>query len=206
MITLTYDDGGLSVNLANAGQATRALFIRWMTDVVRHLHGAVAQNIGSGGLIGRRTGSLARALKDDVTPTPDGAIGTVWPDPELAPYGAIQETGGTITTKKAAALTIPLEAMLTGNGVARGTAAQVKANPQAFGYVATFIPKGHSTIFGKAEDGSTIPLFALKPSVTIPAHNYLDITLRQELGWIADRLERLSGDYVTVAFGGSEAA
>lgn len=214
---MTFDDGGLSVNVSQAPQATPIVLQKWMTRVVQHVHQAVARNIGDGGLIGRRSGNLARAIVDLVTVTSDGATGAVWPDPAKAPYGAIQESGGTIVPTRAQALAIPLPAMLTGNGVARGTAAQVRDNPAAFGFKATFIPKGHDVIMGtllgsgsrpkglKGHAGDIVPLFALKPSVTIPGRHYLDITLRQELTWIADQLEQLTGDIVRVTFGGDEA-
>ena len=82
--------------------------------------------------------------------------------------------------------------MLTGNGVARGTAAQVKANPVAFGFKATFIPKGHDVIMGvplAAKHRTAIPLFALKPSVTIPGRHFIDATLDQNRDWIQARFE-----------------
>lgn len=206
MITLTFDDGGLSVNLAHAPQVLGVQLQKWMTDVVLHLVGAVQKNIGTGGLIGRRTGALARSITFRVTPTTDGIQGEVWPDPGQVAYGDIQEEGGTVIPKTARALTIPLAAMLTGNGVARGTAAQVRSDPAAFGFTATFIPKGHAVIMGKAEDGTVIPLFALAPSVTIPATHYLSTTLTEETAWIANHLEQVTGDAVSVIFGEPEAA
>lgn len=203
MITITYDDRGLALRLQDSPRLTALTFQRWMTDVVTHLVGAVQQNIGQGGLIGRRTGTLARAIMSRVTATTAGPIGEVFPDLTKAPYGGIQEEGGVIIPSKAAALAIPLEAMLTGNGVARGTAAQVKANPGAFGFTSTFIPKGHNVIMGRVSgrEGSAIPLFALKQSVVIPATHYLTTTLTQEITWIADRLEQIARDVVNVVFG-----
>lgn len=204
MIRLTFDDGGIAVNLAKAPQVTGVLLQRWMTDVVMHMVGAVQKNIGTGGLIGRRTGNLARAIRFEVTPDP--LTGTVWPDPDKVPYGSIQEEGGTVIPKHSRFLAIPLEAMLTGNGVARGTARQVKDNPGAFGFASTFIHGG--VIFGKvlgAAKASVIPLFALKSSVVIPATHYLSTTLTQETSWIADRLEALTRDVVQVSFGGDAA-
>lgn len=201
MINLTFDDGGLAINLAQAPKVVPQQLERWMTATVQHLHAAVNKNIGNGGLIGRRTGNLARSIQELVRVTPDGVIGEVWPDPTLIPYGGIQEEGGTIVPKRGQYLTIPLEAMLTGNGVARGTAAAVRANPGAFGFKASFVPKGHEVIMGKQSNGSAIPLFALKRSVTIPAHHYLATTLIQNWQWIADRLEAATGEIVKVLFG-----
>lgn len=201
MIQLTFDDGGLAINLAQAPQVIGLQLQKWMTDVLAHLHAAVARNMGNGGLIGVRTGDLRRALMERVTVTGDGITGELWPDPAQVPYGSIQEDGGTVIPKTAQALTIPLDAMLTSNGVARGTAGQVKADPQAFGFTSTFIPKGHSVIMGKEANGSVVPLFALVPSVTIPGRHYLATTLIQEWAWIADRLETVAGDTVNVLFG-----
>lgn len=204
MITLTFTDDGLRVNLAQAPQVIGVQLQKWMSLVIAHLHSAVVRNMGDGGLIGRRTGNLSRSLLELITVTPGGIMGQLWPDPDKVPYGSIQEDGGTITPKNAQALTIPLEAMLTGNGVARGTAAAVRANPQAFGFKATFIPKGHNVIMGIPEGArksvTAIPLFALVPSVTIPARKYLATTLIQEWAWIADQLEQTASDIVNVLF------
>lgn len=203
MIGLTFDAGGLTVNLANAKPVIGASLQKWLTQVLAHLHAAVARNMGDGGLIGRRTGNLARSLMELVTVTEDGVVGTLWPDPDKVAYGSIQEDGGTILPKTARALTVPLEAMLTGNGVARGTAAQVRDDPSAFGFSATFIPKGRSVIMGKlpGKNAGIVPLFALVPSVTILGRHYLATTLIQEWAWIADLLESITGDAVNVLFG-----
>lgn len=202
MIELTFEDNGLSVNLANAKPILGRQLERWITDSCLHLVGAVQKNIGASGLIGRRTGTLARSITFTVTPGPEGPVGEVFPNPAQVAYGAIQETGGTITPKAARALTIPLAAMLTPNGVARGTAAQVRDNPHAFGFIATFIPKGKDVIVGITEKkGAIIPLFALKPSVTLPGTHYLSTTLTQELSWMADRLEAIADETVELIFG-----
>jgi hypothetical protein len=205
VIALTFDAGGLQVNLAQARPIIGVQLQKWMTRVLAHLHAAVNRNIASGGLIGRRTGNLSRSLLELVTVTDDGIIGELWPDPAKAAYGAIQEDGGTIVPKKGTMLTIPLEAMLTGNGVARGTAAQVRDTPGAFGFKASFIPKGHHVIMGIPEGARAgaqpIPLFALVPSVTLPGRHYLATTLIQEWQWIADELERVTEETVNVLFG-----
>jgi hypothetical protein len=208
VIQLTFTDGGLSVSLEKAPQVIGLQLQKWMTRVLAHLHAAVNRNIGDGGLLGRRTGNLARALQEVLTVSSDGIVGELFPDPTKVAYGGIQEEGGTVIPSKAHALAIPLEAMLTGNGVARGTAADVRANPSAFGFVSTFIPKGHSVIMGKeaGKGGGVIPLFALKPSVTIPGRHYLAITLLQEWAWIADALEAATGDIVNVLFENGQAA
>lgn len=201
MIALQYDDRGLSVHLEKAPAVTRLQLQKWMTQVTQHLHRAVVRNMGDGGLIGRRTGTLARSMRDRVYADAADIIGEVWPDPDKAPYGRIQEEGGTIVPRRSQFLAIPLSAMRTANGVARGSAAQVHASPGAFGFARTFIRRG--IIFGATagKPGSVIPLFVLKRSVIIPARHYLDITLRQELPWIVDALERITGEAASVWFG-----
>lgn len=201
-IELDFNDGGLTISLAQAPHVAGLLLQRWMTDVVAHLQGAVAANMGKGGLIGVRTGDLRRALKGKVELTSDGVEGTVWPDPSQVDYGDIQERGGTVMPKTAQFLAIPLEAMQTGMGVARGTARQVIEAPGAFGFTGTFFRKG--VLFGKEGSGksaSIIPLFALKSSVIIPPHWYLADTLEEELNWIADRLGAMTGEIVDLTFG-----
>jgi hypothetical protein len=213
MIALKFDDRGLAVNLSQARPVIGMQLQKWMTRVLAHLHAAVNRNIASGGLIGRRSGTLSRALMELVTVTDGGIVGELWPDPAKAPYGGIQEDGGTITPKKGTMLTIPLAAMLTGNGVARGTARQVKDNPTSFGFQSSFIPKGKHVIMGVIADarfagtrgnggrGAAIPLFALVPSVTLPGRHYLATTLIQEWQWIADELETITNETVSVLFG-----
>ncbi len=200
MISLTYTDAGMQVSLAQAPQVIGLQLQKWITQVMYHLQAAVARNMGSGGLIGVRTGDLRRALKTVIAVGDGGVVGELYPDDALVAYGAIQEEGGTVIPRNATALAIPLSAMQTGNGVARGTAAQVRANPQAFGFSSTFIPKGHDVIMGKELGGGVIPLFALKPSVVIPARHYMATTLLQEWAWIADLLEQITGDAVNVLF------
>lgn len=196
-MTLTFDDGGLRANLEHAPNVTGVQLQKWMDMVVKHLAKAVQANIAKGGgFIGRRTGTLARSITFAVTISAGQIVGDVWPDLAIAPYGEIQETGGTIVPKHGVALAVPLPAMLTPNGVARGTAAAVKANPQAFGFVGTFIAKG--VIFGKIARGAIVPLFALKGSVTLPARRYLAQTLAAELNWIQSALETVTGETVTL--------
>lgn len=201
MIQMLYSDNGIHVNLARAPQVTNLQLQKWMDRTVKYVAAAVQKNIGRSGLIGRRTGNLARAIRSVVTVTGLGqVVGTVWPDRDIVPYGDIHEDGGTIVPKTARSLAIPLAAMLTPNGVARGTAAQLRQNPQAFGYRGTFAAKG--VIFGTQMGGrSIVPLFALKPSVVIPARHYMATTLTQSIVWMQDELERLTGEAVTLIFG-----
>jgi hypothetical protein len=122
----------------------------------------------------------------------------VFVDSSKAIYGNIQEHGGTVLPKKGQFLAIPLPAMQTRNGVSRGSAGDVKANPAAYGFVGTFVRK--SVIFGKMEDKSIIPLFALKKSVTLPARRYLELTLEQELKWGVNKLEEITRETVQLLF------
>jgi hypothetical protein len=202
MIGLTFNDGGMTLNLSQAKQFIGVQLQQWMTRVIAHLHAAVARNMGDGGLIGVRTGDLRRALSESVTVDDSGVTGVLVADPDKVAYGGIQEDGGTIVPKNAKALAIPLEFMLTGNGVARGTAAQVRQSPGAFGLKASFIPKGHNVIMGQlpGKKAGIVPLFALVPSVTLQGKHYMATTLIQEWPWIADDLEKMLGDTVTVLF------
>lgn len=216
MIQATFDDKGLSLRLAQAPQVTSLQLQKWMTLFMARMHASVAANIGQGGFIGRRSGNLARSLKDEVTVGDSTVVGRVWPDPLKAAYGRVQEDGGTIIPKKSRFLTIPLAAMLTANGVARGNARDVIQNPSAFGYKSTFFHKGvlfgvpasgarrrglQSLIGAKTRD-AVVPLFALKSSVTLPGRHYLEGTLKQELQFGMELLERITGETTELIFQG----
>jgi hypothetical protein len=209
MIKLTFSDGGLAVQLEQMPQIMATVFQQWMTEVLQRLHAAVNRNMGPGpgeGLVGVRTGAMRRALTELVTVLPNGILGELFVDADKVPYGDIQEDGGTIFPRNGQYLTIPLDAMLTGNGVARATARQVGDSPEAFGFSGTFVPKGHSVIMATlAGTHTAIPIFALVTSVTIPAKRYLATTITQEWAWIADRLEQLTGEAVNVMFANAEA-
>ncbi len=86
-------------------------------------------------------------------------------------YAAIQNYGGTITPKSAQFLTIPLDAALTPAGVMRWSAREIIESPSAGGYLGTFFRNG--VLFGKTASGID-PLFALRTSVTIPPHPFME--------------------------------
>lgn len=203
MIRMLFYDGGLAVSLQQAPQVLGVTMQRWMTEVLQKLHREVNRNMGPGpgqGLLGVRTGAYRRSLTELVTVTGNGITGELWADLDKVPYGDIQEDGGVIRPRNSQYLTIPLDAMQTGNGVARGTARQVIGNPDAFGFTGTFVPKWKSVIMGKRANGSIVPLFALVTQVTIPARRALATTLSQNWAWIADRLEELTNESVNVMF------
>jgi hypothetical protein len=204
MITLELVDHDLQVQLQQASATTQLAFQKAMRDITAYAHRILAQNMGDGGFIGVRTGMMRRAIKEEVTVDASGMTGRVYLDPAMGRYFDIQETGGTIMPTNAQFLTIPLAAMLTGSGVARGTARDVFATPQAFGFQSTFI--AHGVIFGVETGGAkalgtVVPLFALKASVTIPGTHYLQQTLDQILGWIQQRLEDATGEVVRIVDG-----
>ena len=196
MITVTYNDNGLNLNLSRAPKVMQDQLVKWMTRVVEHIKKAVAKNIREGQFINNRSGNLANAIISMVTVTPENVVGEVWPDLTKAPYGDIQEVGGTITPKRAQHLTIPLEA-LAGT---KATASEVISNPGAFGFKSTFVPKGKSVIMGNFGGGEIVPLFALKRFVVIPAHRYISGTFEQELPWILEALENATDEATKLIF------
>lgn len=171
---------------------------------------ATAANIGPGQVVGVRTGTMQRSLfTSGVTETGDGTEIHVGYDLSKAPYARMQEMGGTVYPRNAAHLTIPLPAMLTANGVARGTARDVIASPQAFGYASTFTR--NDVIFGvlgKTSTGRTrtrtmkdtgevrtsVPLFALKSSVELKARPALRDGLASSRDVILGLLQKAVGE------------
>ena len=111
--------------------------------------------------------------------------------PEM--YARIHEYGGTINAKNVQNLTIPLDAAMTPMGVGRFSARQVISDPSQFGFTGTFFR--HGVLFGQlgiekkraakgATIGGVVPLFVLKPSVTLPERSFM----RPALAQIAARL------------------
>ncbi len=112
----------------------------------------------------QRTGDFARSISSEpLLESGEEISGRTGSNLE---YAEIQEEGGEIHAKNVRNLTIPLEAFMTGQGVARGSARDLIANPEEFGYDGTFFSEG--ILFGKSGDQAE-PLFVLKPSVTLPA-------------------------------------
>src|ERR1700678_971484 len=120
----------------------------------------------------KRTGNLNRSLTIERPVYRGGNIIARFGSNE--DYAEIQEKGGTIHAKNAHNLTIPLEAFMTSRGDARGSAHGVIADPGGYGFDSTFFASG--VLFGARGTGDereVTPLFALKPSVTLPARPYL---------------------------------
>jgi hypothetical protein len=171
----------------------------------------VNEKLSGGGILEPRTGNLKRAVFHRVEAVSDtlASVGLGF-DLSIAPYGRIQELGGVITPKIGAALAIPLEAMQTAKGVARGTAREVKDNPEAFGYTGTFIRKGvifgRLSLYGKLTkdqarlaEGNIVPLFVLKTSVTLEAREPMQSTLANDAEWAAGEI----GGAISAGFGGT---
>jgi|GEM_PF-1293155 len=145
----------------------------------------------------RHTGDLEKSVvASDVEVTAHSVSASVGSN--LA-YARIQELGGTIKPKRSRYLAIPLSAMLTGRGVARGPARRVIANAGAFGYESTFFAK--HILFGRTSDGAVRPLFALRGEVTLTGRHYFERTydekapaLQAALARVAERvLEKVAG-------------
>jgi len=132
----------------------------------------------------QHTGDFRRSIAiEPITVSGPNITGPVGTNLEFA---EIQEEGGEIHAKRARNLTIPLEAFLTGKGSAKGSAHDVIAAPGNYGYDGTFFSKG--VLFGKKGD-QVDPLFALKPSVTLPARPYAQPALDEVGPVFEQRLE-----------------
>ena len=118
--------------------------------------------------IPKRTGRARRAIFsrfDRVRDQNDIAI-LVGGNTAKAPHLATLESGATIKANKAKMLTIPVGRAANKHGVAKFTARELKANPQAFGFATTWIRD--NVILGETLGGKVEPLFALRKSVTFP--------------------------------------
>lgn len=137
----------------------------------------------SGQLLQRRTGNTNRATFYEVgVDRDDNAFARVGVDLKKAPGARAQELGGVITPKNGKYLTIPLDAAKTQRGVSRFRARDVIANPGAFGFVGTFTRD--KIIFGKKDDRSVVPLFALREQVVLKPVGFMTKAVENKAAWI----------------------
>lgn len=137
-----------------------------------------------GQLLNKRTGTGQRSIFYRVGIDGKDVYIVVGADLEKAVYMRVQELGATIVPTHSQYLTIPLAAVLTGNGVARFSARDVISDPGAYGYVGTFFH--NQVLFGKLQGGGIEPLFALKKSVTIKPVGYLHSTFDEQVEHVVD--------------------
>lgn len=116
----------------------------------------------------RASGRASRAIfsrfarkqdRNDITLLVGGNIGK-------APYLGILERGGTIKPKRSQFLAVPIGPAVERHGAAKFSAKDLKANPQAFGYVRTFVRD--DVVLGERASGDIVPLFALEKQIIRP--------------------------------------
>jgi len=121
----------------------------------------------TGAVLHRRTGNLARAVGWELQQGAEkvtGRVGIIKQGPALK-YSMIHMSGGVLRPTHGQWLTIPLPAMLTSAGVARGTARSV---PNSF-----FIrSKRGNLLLVRKRPGGIEPLFVLKREVRIPKRDF----------------------------------
>lgn len=152
--------------------------VKALNESGRLLANHIQSKLRRGGVLNVRSNRLRRSIGYVVERAGDNLQARVGTN---VVYARIHEFGGTITARRAMFLTIPLRAALQPAGVVRFSARNVIKNPLAFGYDATFFSDG--VLFGVrgAKTRSTsIPLFALKRSVRIPARPYMRPALAEK--------------------------
>jgi hypothetical protein len=140
------------------------------------LEAAIVQNIRSRSGLNVRTSKLlnsigrSKKVRQDSELVISGEIGPIG-----VPYAAIQEIGGTITPKRAQALTIPLPDNTRRDGTPKITAQEAMSSGRGFirdGIM--FMRKFNvSKKSGMVTGSDLLPLFVLKKQVTIPGRPYL---------------------------------
>lgn len=191
MLELSFNSAGVRRFEAVMAQAPRLLqpfLLDGMKRVGLEMERHVKATHLSGGSLDTRTGTLRRAVFSRTEAAGEGdAVAVVGVDLGKAPYGRIQEMGGTIRPQRASRLAIPVGEARTAKGVGRFSARDLIANPGAFGYTGAFFRK--NVLFG-TRGQQAVPLFALKPQVTIKATGYLRNTGSEKRVWAIDELGR----------------
>jgi hypothetical protein len=172
---------------------------RAMRDEMVRLAGDVQSRQLSGQALKVRTGTLRRSVFSRVEIEPSAIVGRVGIDASRAVYGRVHELGGDITPKRGKYLTIPLDAAVTGQQrVARFSARELMANPQAFGYKSAFVRRSQGGraeavilgVKGTSKAPRLVPLFALTRRVTVHATHYMANAFSAATGRIMLALER----------------
>ena len=152
-----------------------------MTAATELLQEYVVTDKLSGNPLKTRSGRLRDSITSEVNATDDQASGVIATD---VPYARIQEFGGQIHARNAANLTIPLAAVLGGDGEARFTARGLISNPALGGFTGTFVRK--QILFGKGPKGAITPLFKLQPTVELPSRSFFGSALSEKQNDILD--------------------
>jgi hypothetical protein len=177
--------------MAEAPRLLQPFLLDGMKRVGLGLEAHVKSNQLGGQILKARTGTLRRAVFSRAEAVGEGdAQAVVGVDLGKAPYGRVQEMGGTITPRGGSALAIPIGEARTAKGVGRFTARDLLQRPQSFGYTGAFIAK--NVIFGRRQH-DVVPLFVLKPSVTLRPTGYLTRTVAEKRGWVIEELGRAVG-------------
>lgn len=184
-ITLQPNAASLAVNYAKTPDVIGATVLSALRTIGGGMFSYILREKLQGDPLNRRSGMLGRALFYQVAIDGQDAVLTIGADGAKAPYARAQEYGATITAKNAQNLAIPLEAARTANGVARITARRFMDDPGELGFERAFIAKG--VIFG-ANGKDITPVFALKPSVTLPERSYIRSGVRERQEWILAQL------------------
>lgn len=160
--------------------ALRRALEQTMRAEMTRLAGDVQADQLSGQALTPRTGTLRRAVFSRVDVETDAVVGRVGVDQARAVYGRIHEHGGEIVPTRGKFLAIPLDAVKTKQQrVARFSARELMANPEAFGYRSAFVrrskgPRAEAVILGtQGARGTLVPLFALVRRVKLPARAFL---------------------------------
>lgn len=149
---------------------------------------------GSDTGIARRSGALIRSINRFTKVIKERLIGIVGTN---AVQMRALENGAVITPKRSKFLTIPLPESLTSAGVARWTAAELRASPERGGFSGTWISKsdaGNLVILGaEAGSGKVRALFILKKKVVIPPKRPMAATVRETISEVEQMFARQLG-------------
>jgi len=160
-----------------------------LKGIGKHVSSYITRQKLSGQVLNRRTGMLARSIKDRVISNINELYTQIGTD---VPYAGIHERGGTITPKHGRWLWIPTKSVQTKAGVTRQGIRDYVNEPDTFFQLTKRGTLGLFRNMGKGNPPDL--LFIAKSYVNIPKRPYMRPSLEDNRNLIISRIKKAIGE------------